>query len=99
VHGAGIPRALMSVGWNEPVSCGGVTVVPGDVILGDENGVVAIPPALVAEVVRVGLEHEAHEEFTKLRLQQGGSLMRYYPMNESALAEYAAWRAEHPIKE
>ena len=98
VHGAGIPRALMSVGWNEPIQCGGVTVVPGDILLGDENGVVVIPPHLVEEVVRVGLEHEEHEQFTKLRLQQGGSLAKYYPMDAEALAEYAEWRKTHPVK-
>lgn len=87
----------MSVGWNEPIRCGGVAVVPGDVILGDENGVVAIPPELVEEVVSVGLRHEEHEEFIKLRVQQGGSLARYYPLDAEALVEYAEWRKERPV--
>jgi len=47
---------------NEPISCGGIPVIPGDIIVGDENGVAVIPPNLINEVienVRIKIEHEA----------------------------------------
>lgn len=46
---------------NEPISCGGVAIIPGDIIVGDENGVVVIPPDLIDEVienVKVKREYE-----------------------------------------
>ena len=62
VHGSAIPRSLMSVGFNEPIRCGGVGVVPGDIILADRDGVVAIPPQCVEHIIKVSREHDELEE-------------------------------------
>ena len=42
----------MSVGLDEPVRCGDVPVVPGDILVGDEDGVVVIPPLVAAELAK-----------------------------------------------
>ncbi len=91
-HGAGITRELMSVGINEPIQCGGIPVIPGDVVLADEDGVVVIPPALAAEVAQRGTEHEDEEEFIRMKLMLGASLHDVYPPNDAARKELEEWR-------
>lgn len=91
-HGAGITRELMSVGVNEPVECGGIPVIPGDVVLADEDGVVVIPPSLAAEVAEKGTEHEDEEDWIRMKLATGSSLHEVYPPNESARKDLEAWR-------
>jgi regulator of RNase E activity RraA len=91
VHGAGISRALMSVDIDQPVQIGGVPVLPGDVMLGDENGVVVIPPQEVQALVEYGLEHDDHERFTRLKLAEGYPLHRVYPLDEEMQEAYRAW--------
>lgn len=91
IHGAGIPRTLMSAGFNEWIQCGGCPVTPGDVILGDEDGVVVVPPSVVEAVVEEGLEHEQEEEFIRLKLAAGATLHTAYPMDEATRAEYREW--------
>src|SRR5690242_13420206 len=51
------------VGWQEPISCGGVAVYPNDVIVADGDGAVVIPAALVEEVAKLGPEQERYEEW------------------------------------
>jgi regulator of RNase E activity RraA len=93
VHGAGISRALMSVGLNEPICCGGVPVLPGDVVVGDEDGVVVMPPEAVPAVLTAGLHKAELEEFIRERVAAGASLHTHYPPNEAILAEFETWRA------
>jgi regulator of RNase E activity RraA len=92
VHGAGISRALMSVDVDRPVQIGGVPVLPGDVLLGDVNGVVVIPPQEVEALVDYGLEHDAQERFSRAKLAEGYPLQRVYPLDEEMQAAYQAWR-------
>ena len=74
-----------------PVSCGGVAVIPGDVIKADGDGVIVIPKALASEVGRDGVEQERYERFAKLRVAQGRAVPGIYPPNDAARAEYADW--------
>jgi len=74
-----------------PVSCGGVAVIPGDVIKAGGDGVIVIPRALAAEVGRDGAEQERYEKFAKLRIGQGRPVPGIYPPDDDALADYAAW--------
>lgn len=78
---------------NVPVACGGVLVMPGDIVVADDDGVVVVPVALAAELVERAGQHVEWEEFARLRLSQGGDLRRYYPLTEEAMDEYLAWRA------
>ena len=73
------------------VGCGGVAVFPGDVIMGDGDGVLVIPKALAADVARDGVEQERYERFAKLKIQHGRPVPGVYPPNEETKAEYAKW--------
>ncbi|MEE9317107.1 MAG: ribonuclease activity regulator RraA [Rhodospirillales bacterium] len=74
-----------------PVACGGVAVFPGDVIMGDGDGVVVIPKALAAEVASDGIEQERYERFAKLKIKAGSPVPGVYPPNDETKAEYAEW--------
>ena len=60
----------------KPVSCGGITINSGDIILGDEDGVVALPQQHAEEVLRLGREKEQQEERLREALRQGQSLLQ-----------------------
>lgn len=78
---------------NVPVACGGVLVVPGDVLVGDAEGVVVIPAALADEVARGADEQEEREAWALERVQAGESIVGVYPVGEERRAEFEAWRA------
>ena len=82
------------VEMNVPIGCGGVLVLPGDVIVGDAEGVVVIPAQLAEEVAHDALEQELAEEFVLERVRQGESIRGLYPLGEERRAEYEAWRRE-----
>ncbi|MFJ3956296.1 fumarylacetoacetate hydrolase family protein [Arthrobacter sp. NPDC090010] len=68
------------------IACGGATVQPGDVIVGDDDGVIVIPPALVAEVVDAALHQEAEDAWIAAKVQAGEKVDGLFPLN-------AEWRA------
>lgn len=78
---------------NTPIACGGVTVMPGDLIVADDDGAVVVPIALAPELVKKAGAHVEWEEFTRMKLGQGGDLRKYYPLTDEARQEYEAWRA------
>ncbi len=82
---------LVFAGWQEPVGCGGAAVVPGDVIVGDEDGVVVLPRSLADEVARDAVEQERFERFVQLRIAQGAPVKGLYPPNEETRTAYQAW--------
>jgi regulator of RNase E activity RraA len=90
VHPAANTSALLPYAHNEPIQCGGVAVFPGDVLLGDEEGLVVIPPALATEIAEHGPEHEAQEIFQRRKIEAGFSVFEVYPMNEQIRAEWEA---------
>jgi regulator of RNase E activity RraA len=77
---------------NAPIACGNTLVMPGDIIIADDDGVVVVPIKLAPELLRKASEHAEWEDFSRLRLAQGGDLRKYYPLSEEARAEYEAWR-------
>jgi regulator of RNase E activity RraA len=77
---------------NVPVACGGVTVVPGDIIIADDDGAVVVPIALAPQLAAKATEHVEWEEFSRLKLSEGGDLRKYYPLSNEARGEYEAWR-------
>ncbi len=96
VHGAGINRALMSADYQQPVCIGNTAVLPGDVLLGDQDGVVVIPPFEVEGLVAFGIEHEVQERFTRLKLAEGYALHQAYPPDAQLRPEYLKWRQTQP---
>ncbi len=77
---------------NVPIACGGVTVMPGDLIIADDDGAVAVPIQLAPELARKASEHVEWEEFSRARLAAGGDLRKYYPLTDEARQEYETWR-------
>jgi regulator of RNase E activity RraA len=82
-----------AVDMNVPIGCGGVAVYPGDVIVGDEEGVVVIPAHLAAEVAADAATQEEMEVFILERVEGGAPLRGTYPPNADTLAAYETWRA------
>lgn len=83
------------VDLNLPIACGGVAVFPGDIMVGDGEGVVCIPAHLADEVAEEGFEQTVYEDFVQERVDGGASLRGLYPMTDEAnrpLLE--AWRKE-----
>ncbi len=79
---------------NVPVACGGVTVMPGDIVIADDDGAVIVPIKLASVLHEKALHHAEWEEFSRLRLEQGGDLRTYYPLSERGWREYLAWCKE-----
>jgi regulator of RNase E activity RraA len=80
-----------AVDMNLPIGCGGVPVYPGDVIVGDGEGVIVIPRHLAAEVARDAAEQERLEEFVIEEVRNGAPVIGTYPPKEAALARYREW--------
>ena len=78
---------------NVPVACGGVLVLPGDVLVGDAEGVVVIPAALAAEVAQSAEQQEDEEAWALERVQAGESTVGIYPLTDERRAEFDAWRS------
>jgi regulator of RNase E activity RraA len=85
---------VFNVDYNVPIGCGGVLVCPGDIILGDDDGVVVIPQAMIAEIVAEVIVFEDREDFIRLMLEQGASLHGLYPMGPEMEERFQAWRAQ-----
>jgi 5-oxopent-3-ene-1,2,5-tricarboxylate decarboxylase/2-hydroxyhepta-2,4-diene-1,7-dioate isomerase len=75
------------------VACGGAAVQPGDVIVGDADGVLVIPPTLVERVVDGAIEQELEETFIAEHVAAGESVNGLYPMNDAWKVKYETWRA------
>jgi regulator of RNase E activity RraA len=81
-----------AVDINVPIACAGVPVYPGDIIVGDEEGVVVIPRHLADEIARPAADQERLERFVLEKIEGGAALPGVYPPNDETLAEYSAWR-------
>lgn len=77
---------------NAPIGCAGIAVWPGDVMVGDQNGVVAIPAAVAAEVAEAAHEREELEAYCAERLREGAPLAGTYPPNDETVAAFKAAR-------
>lgn len=108
IHALGIPvyvrgfhvsplRDVMLVGINVPVKIGSATVLPGDVVVGDREGLTFVPPQLVEQCVREAKITELHDIWTKGKLATGkyrASQLYPSPSDPVLRQEYADWLAE-----
>lgn len=78
--------------YNVPIACSRVTILPGDIIIADDDGVVMVPRKLAPHLAQHALDHEDWEVFSRMKLAEGGALQKYYPLNEEGRREYEAWR-------
>lgn len=79
---------LTFINWQEPIGCGGVAILPNDLIVADRDGAVVVPSNLVDEVLKDSIEQEKLEEWIMGEVQGGASLPGLYPPNEKNLKRY-----------
>jgi regulator of RNase E activity RraA len=82
----------VAVDENVPIGCAEVLVIPGDVMVGDGEGVVCIPRAVADQVAEKGLEQDDLEAFLLEKIRDGAPLPGTYPPNDATLAEYETWK-------
>jgi len=79
---------------NGPIGCGDAPVFPGDVIVGDAEGVIVIPAHLADEVAAEATEMTVFEDFVQEQVLGGRSIIGLYPpSDEQARTDFATWRA------
>ncbi len=82
-----------AIAINEPIGCGDAPVFPGDVVVGDREGVVVIPAHLADEIAAEAVEMTAFEDFVTEEVLKGRSILGLYPAtDERARIEFVAWR-------
>lgn len=78
---------------NVPIGCGDAPVFPGDVVVGDGEGVVVIPAHMADEVATEAVEMTAFEDFVQEKVMEGRSILGLYPpTEEQSRTDFAAWR-------
>lgn len=78
---------------NVPIGCGDTPVFPGDVVVGDGDGVVVIPSELVDEITEEAVEMTAYEDFVTEKVLDGRSILGLYPATDDGVpGEFAEWR-------
>ena len=91
--GPATPIALHPAEFDAPIGCAGVAVYPGDIIVGDGEGVVAIPRHLVEEVAAECAGVGDYEAFVAAHIRRGRSLFGLFPATTASRAEYEQWVA------
>ena len=86
---------VYNVDYNVPIGCAGALVCPGDIMVGDEDGVVVIPQSMVDYAVNEIVIHEEREAFIRTMLAQGHSQRGLYPMGPEMEARFQEWRARN----
>lgn len=78
---------------NVPIGCGDVPVFPGDVVVGDGEGVVVIPASIADEIANEAVEMTAFEDFVTEEVLKGRSIVGLYPpTDDQAKEDFLAWR-------
>ena len=86
---------------NVPISCGGTLVLPGDIIVADDDGAVVVPEKYALQLANKGGEHSDWEVFVRMKLAEGGHLRDYYPRkswSEEIDQEYQHWCLENQVE-
>ena len=78
---------------NVPIGCGDAPVWPGDVIVGDHDGVIVVPRHLADELADECAEMTVFEDFVAEKVMEGRSILGLYPATEEKTkTDFAAWR-------
>ncbi|MFI0408595.1 fumarylacetoacetate hydrolase family protein [Actinomadura sp. 3N508] len=98
-HAGAHPAVLgrRHVPWDTglPISCGGALVQPGDILVGDADGVVVIPPDIAESLAADAAEQEAQERFITERVAEGEAVDGLYPLGPRWREHYETWRRDH----
>jgi 5-oxopent-3-ene-1,2,5-tricarboxylate decarboxylase / 2-hydroxyhepta-2,4-diene-1,7-dioate isomerase len=92
-HAATYGRLHMPLDHQVPIACAGVTVMPGDIIVGDGEGAVVVPAALAEEVAADAARQEAEEEWALERVTAGESTIGVFPIAPDRRPDFEAWLA------
>jgi regulator of RNase E activity RraA len=95
-HGATFARLHLPLDHQVPIACAGVTVMPGDVVVGDGDGAVVIPAELAEEVATAAARQELEERWSQERVDAGESTVGVFPVGEDRRVEFEAWLAARP---
>jgi len=87
-HPSASGKELVPVDWDVPVNMARAQVLPGDVLLADDEGVVAMPLDLAEYVAEHGPQKERLELWIREKIEAGGSVFDYYPPVPEKLDEY-----------
>lgn len=91
-------RDVMLTGFNVPVRIGGATVMPGDIVLGDREGVYFVPPQMVEAIVKRAEEIKVHDVWTKQKFDEGkfkSSDIYGTPHDPALLKEYEEYKKKN----
>jgi regulator of RNase E activity RraA len=90
------PIVHYPIDLNLPIGCGGVAVYPGDVIVGDCDGVVVIPAALADEIAEEAVATTLYDTFAEEEVARGRSLIGLFPVaGEEAKRDFEVWKKKH----
>jgi 5-oxopent-3-ene-1,2,5-tricarboxylate decarboxylase / 2-hydroxyhepta-2,4-diene-1,7-dioate isomerase len=92
-HAATLNLEHIAVDADCPVTIGGVLVMPGDVIVGDDDGAMVIPRDLIDEVAAEAAEQERRDAFSFELVSRGDNIDVAFPMNAERKAEFEVWKA------
>jgi len=86
------PIGLHPVDCDVPIGCAGVAVYPGDVVVGDNDGVIVLPAEMADELATDALETATFDEFAERQIALGRSIMDVFPPSDAVLLEYESWK-------
>ncbi len=102
-HTASAPTNLtlhQAIDMNVPIGCGDVAVFPGDVIHGDDDGVMVIPAHLADELADEAIRMTLYEDYVTKKVLEGQSIMGLYPMtSDEHKRDYENWKSlQNPVE-
>lgn len=81
---------------NVPIGCGNAPVFPGDIVVGDADGVIVVPAPMAEAIADEAMEMTAYEDFALAQVEQGETIIGLYPpTEEGVLHRFAEWRKVH----
>jgi regulator of RNase E activity RraA len=83
---------LQAVDLNVPIGCADVAVYPGDIIVGDAEGVVVIPARMASRIAQEAYESTQYDTFAAEEVARGRSIVGLYPSTDASRAEFQRWR-------
>jgi regulator of RNase E activity RraA len=85
-----------AVDLQQPIGCGGVAVYPGDLMVGDAEGVVCVPAGIADDLAEEAYDQTIYEDWVELKVGAGAGLFGVYPLTDDAeRAEFQAWKKTH----
>lgn len=84
----------LAVDMQIPIACGGAAVYPGDIMVGDDEGVVVIPADIARAVADDAIEMTSYEDFAAEQVRHGAELFSVYPQTDLSKQKFEKWRRE-----